>query len=104
MTWVVPAASEIVMVCGNKPLDLLKAAALLPKNRTLNSMRENSFKPKADGGVYMVTLDPQVVEQRAREAGHHRLGHPPGAPAADHGIKLAARSSANTPGSIVSRT
>ena len=58
---VVPAAGEIVMVCGNKPLDVLKAAALLPKNRTLNSMREKPFKPKADGGVYMVTFDPQVV-------------------------------------------
>ncbi len=76
---VVPAAGEIVMVCGNKPLDLLKAAALLPKNRTLNSMREKPFKPKADGGVYMVTFDPQVVnsepEKRAIIDWDVRLAH-----------------------------
>ncbi len=76
---VVPAAGEIVMVCGNKPLDLLKAAALLPKNRTLNSMREKPFKPKADGGVYMVTFDPQVVnsepEKRAIIDWDIRLAH-----------------------------
>lgn len=56
-----PAPGQIVMCCGNQALDILKAAKLVPRNQTLNSMREKVFKPKAAGGVYIMTFDPTIV-------------------------------------------
>ena len=58
---VVPAKGEIVLACGSKPLALLQESRLLPKGRTLNSLREHPLKPKADGGFYMMTFDPGIV-------------------------------------------
>ena len=58
---VLPSPGEIVVVCGNRGLDILKKAGLVQKNRTLNSMREKLHKPKADGGHFMMTFDPVIV-------------------------------------------
>jgi DNA polymerase I-like protein with 3'-5' exonuclease and polymerase domains len=56
-----PGPGEIVVVCGTKGLEVLRAAGLVPKNRTLNSMREKPYRPHAGGGVYMMTFDPGVI-------------------------------------------
>jgi 3'-5' exonuclease len=54
------AIGDVVLVCGNKPLDVLRAAGLAPKNRTVTSIRE---KPIASlkGGCFMVTFDPGIT-------------------------------------------
>jgi DNA polymerase I-like protein with 3'-5' exonuclease and polymerase domains len=54
-----PGAGNIVVVCGNKPLDLLRRHALAPKNRTLSSLREKPIA--AGGGHYLVTFDPFIT-------------------------------------------
>ncbi len=74
-----PAVGEILVVCGTKGLDVLKAAGLVPKGRTLNSLRERAFQPRADGGLVMMTFDPGVVsnepEKRAVIDWDVRLAH-----------------------------
>jgi DNA polymerase I-like protein with 3'-5' exonuclease and polymerase domains len=56
-----PGPGEIVMVCGTAGLELLKAHGLIPKNRTLNSMREKPYRVSADGGYYFMTFDPGII-------------------------------------------
>ena len=56
-----PAAGEIIVVCGNKGLDVLKEHRLVKKNLTLNSMREKLHRPNAEGGHYMMTFDPGIT-------------------------------------------
>jgi len=53
--------NDIVVCCGAKTLDILKASNLIQKNRTLGSLREKAFKPFAAGGFYMMTYDPGVI-------------------------------------------
>ncbi|MCL4743850.1 MAG: hypothetical protein KJZ83_00395 [Burkholderiaceae bacterium] len=53
-------AGEIVLVCGNKPLDVLRRAGLAPKNRTVTSLREKPIK-SSHGGYYLVTFDPTLT-------------------------------------------
>ena len=55
-----PAAGEVVLVCGMKPLEQLRAAGLAPKNRTLTSMREMPIRLQG-AGCYMTTYDPFTV-------------------------------------------
>jgi len=54
-----PGAGEIVLVCGNKPLDVLRKAGVVPKNRTLSSLREKPIK-KGEG-YYFITFDPAIT-------------------------------------------
>lgn len=56
---IVPGPGEVVLVCGNKPLDKLKAEGILPKNRTLSSLRERPIS--AGAGHYLVTFDPAII-------------------------------------------
>jgi DNA polymerase I-like protein with 3'-5' exonuclease and polymerase domains len=57
-----PGPGDVVVVCGTKPLDVMKAAGLIkPKNRTLNSLRQKPLQTTANAGSYMFTFDPQVV-------------------------------------------
>jgi len=58
---VTPGKGDICLVCGSKPLAALQEAKLMPKGRTLNSLREKPLKPKAEGGFYMTTYDPGIV-------------------------------------------
>jgi hypothetical protein len=44
------ASDEVVLVCETKPLDALRHAGGLRKNRSLNSLREQAFRPWWDGG------------------------------------------------------
>lgn len=55
----VPSAGGIILVCGKKPMDTLQRAGIVPKNRTVNSMREKPIKH--GGGHYLMTFDPNVV-------------------------------------------
>src|SRR5690554_1255847 len=57
---VVPDPGEVVLVCGNKPLDVLRKAGAFPKNRSLSSLREKPVTSPT-GGTFMVTFDPNVV-------------------------------------------
>ena len=74
-----PGPGEIVMVCGARGLDLLKAAGLVPRGRTLASLREKPQRLSNVGGVYMVTFDPGVIanepEKRAMIDWDVRLAH-----------------------------
>lgn len=58
---VLAAAGEVVVVCGTRPLEILKQHGLAPKNRALNSLREKVLKPKAEGGHYLITFDPGIT-------------------------------------------
>jgi DNA polymerase I-like protein with 3'-5' exonuclease and polymerase domains len=58
---VVPGPGQIVICCGSKPLDILKANKLVPKGRTLSALREKPYKTMAAGGSYMMTYDPTIV-------------------------------------------
>ena len=58
---VIAASDEVVLVCGTKALDVLRHAGAAPKNRSLNSLREQAFRPW-DGGWYFVTFDPAIVD------------------------------------------
>ena len=55
-----PSAGEIVLVCGTKPLDVLRRAGIVPKNRTVSSMREK-FLASPLGGHWLTTHDPNAV-------------------------------------------
>ena len=44
-----------------KAVDVLRHAGGAPKNRSLNSLREQAFRPW-DGGWYFVTFDPSIVD------------------------------------------
>lgn len=55
----VPEPGGVVLVCGNKPLDVLRRAGIVPKNRTVNSLREKPVA--ANGGWYIVTFDPAIT-------------------------------------------
>lgn len=50
---------NVVLVCGNKPLDVLRKHGLAPKNRTVTSLREKPIA--AGGGYYMITFDPAIT-------------------------------------------
>lgn len=55
-----PQAGELVLVAGGKAHSVMMAAGLVPKNRTITSMRGKTIVA-ASGGVYMFTLDPYIV-------------------------------------------
>ena len=55
------APGDVVLVCGTEPMDALRHAGGLPKNRSLNSLREQAFRPW-DGGWYLVTFDPAIID------------------------------------------
>jgi DNA polymerase I-like protein with 3'-5' exonuclease and polymerase domains len=57
----VPAPGGVILVCGNKALDVLRRAGTVHKGRTLTSMREKPIK--AGAGHYLVTYDPSLVGQ-----------------------------------------
>lgn len=54
-----PGKGDVVLVCGNKPLDVLRKHGLAPKNRTLTSLREKPIA--AGGGHYLITFDPFIT-------------------------------------------
>ena len=54
-----PAAGEVVIVCGNKPLDAMRRAGVIHKGRTLGSLREKPIV--AGAGHFLVTYDPFLV-------------------------------------------
>jgi len=56
-----PEPGEIVVVCGARPLEILQKEKLVPRGRSLASLREQAFLPSAAGGRYMMTFDPGVV-------------------------------------------
>lgn len=51
---------DILLCCGDKPLESLRVAKIVPKNRTVNSMREKPISAPT-GGTIMVTYDPRLV-------------------------------------------
>ena len=55
------------MACGSKALESLRRAGIVPKNRTLTSMREKAIK--AVGGHYLVTYDPALVNSEPDKQG-----------------------------------
>ena len=55
-----PADGEVVVVCGDRCLDVLRRAGIVPKNRTVNAMREVPIK--RGNGWYLVSFDPGVTE------------------------------------------
>lgn len=57
----VPGPGDVVLACGNKPVDTLRRAGIVPKNRTVNSLREKPIKRAVDQGSYMVTFDPALI-------------------------------------------
>lgn len=60
-----PHAGEVVVICGTKPLEELRRVGLVPKNRTLNSLRESAIK--CNGGHYLVTFDPGVIHSEPQQ-------------------------------------
>jgi DNA polymerase I-like protein with 3'-5' exonuclease and polymerase domains len=54
-----PAKGDVILVCGNKPLDALRRHGLAPKNRTVTSLREKPIA--AGGGHYLITFDPFIT-------------------------------------------
>jgi DNA polymerase I-like protein with 3'-5' exonuclease and polymerase domains len=56
-----PAAGEVTLVCGNKPLDSLRRAGIAAKNRTVTSLRETPI-PRPSGGKFLVTFDPGLTQ------------------------------------------
>lgn len=73
-----PAPGELVMVCGARGLDVLKAGGIVPKHRTLNSLREKPLA-RPGGGHWFTTFDPSIVanepEKRAIIDWDVRLAH-----------------------------
>lgn len=63
------AGGEIVVACGTKPVDALKAAGVLPKNRGVNKLRGKAFQASAEKGRYMVTFDPGLVDREPEKGG-----------------------------------
>lgn len=59
-----PRSSEgdVVLSFGGKAMDVLKAMGMMPKNRTLTSMREKPVKIEG-GGHLLVTFDPTIVSR-----------------------------------------
>lgn len=58
---VAPQAGEVMLVCGTRPLEVLRQAGLASKNRAITSLRETPLRPKAEGGFYLVGYDPAIV-------------------------------------------
>jgi hypothetical protein len=56
-----PAAGEVVVVCGDRCLDVLRRAGVVAKNPTVNSMREVAIK-RGDGW-YLVSYDPSITDR-----------------------------------------
>jgi DNA polymerase I-like protein with 3'-5' exonuclease and polymerase domains len=56
-----PAAGEVTLVCGKKPLDSLRRAGIAAKNRTVTSLRETPI-PRPSGGKFLVTFDPGLTQ------------------------------------------
>jgi DNA polymerase I-like protein with 3'-5' exonuclease and polymerase domains len=56
-----PAAGEVVVVCGDRCLDVLRRAGIVAKNRTVNAMREVPIK-RGDGW-YLVSYDPSITDR-----------------------------------------
>lgn len=52
---------EVVLACGAKPKEFLEKARLIPRNRTLNKLREAPIPSARTSGVYMMTFDPGIV-------------------------------------------
>mgnify|MGYP001312314899 CR=1 FL=1 len=52
-------AGDVVLVCGNKPLDALRVHGIAPKNRTVTSLREKPIPH--GGGHFLVTFDPALT-------------------------------------------
>lgn len=55
----VPAAGDVILVCGAKPLDVLRRHKIVHKSRTLGGLREAPVSHGA--GAYFVTLDPYTT-------------------------------------------
>lgn len=62
-----PEAGEVVMVCGTKPLDVLKKNGIFKKQFTLNKLRESPVKA-AKGGWYLTTFDPSICANEPDKA------------------------------------
>jgi DNA polymerase I-like protein with 3'-5' exonuclease and polymerase domains len=56
-----PATLEVVLVCGNHCLNVLRLAGLVPKNKTVTSMRGVPIASPG-GGTYLVTFDPGLTQ------------------------------------------
>lgn len=54
-------AGDVVLAMGSKVVDYLKAQKLLPKNRTVGSMREHPIQ--VGGAKFLVTYDPGLAEK-----------------------------------------
>lgn len=54
-----PEKGEVILVCGNKPLDVLRKHGIAPKSRTVSSLREKPIA--ANGGHYLITFDPFIT-------------------------------------------
>jgi DNA polymerase I-like protein with 3'-5' exonuclease and polymerase domains len=60
-----PQVGEVVLACGKKALQLLQAHKLVPKNRGLESQRGNAIQASAEGGKYLITVDPYLINSDA---------------------------------------
>jgi DNA polymerase I-like protein with 3'-5' exonuclease and polymerase domains len=65
----VPAPDECVLVLGPEPLLQLAQAGIVHKGRTPDSLRGKVFQRSLDEGVYMVSLNPDIIEvEQGRES------------------------------------
>lgn len=55
------SSEDVVLVCGAKAVELLVSFGVLPKNRTVNSLRERMFSYQ--GVRFFVTFDPGLVNR-----------------------------------------
>ena len=62
-----PVGGEVVLVCGDRCLDVLRRAGLVAKNRSVTSMRETPIK--RPGGWLLVSYDPSVIDREPEKAG-----------------------------------
>ena len=56
-----PEFGDITLVCGTRPLEVLQANKIAPKNRKVTSLREKPIL-SAKGGYYLVTFDPYITK------------------------------------------
>jgi len=54
------APGDVLLICGTKPLETLREHSLVPKNRTVNSLRETVLPVM--GGKALVTFDPTIIQ------------------------------------------
>lgn len=56
-----PEEGDVILACGSKAMAHLQSLGLVPKNRTITSMREKEIK--VDGASIFVTFDPSIISR-----------------------------------------